>query len=81
MLPFYVEKSIGFENIFQNLYSLISTVKTLLFFERWTGWVKLLQRSVPIKKKENKKAICLLSSPDRSDTLFNGQRALRQSSG
>jgi hypothetical protein len=45
------------------------------------GWVKLLQRSVPIKKKENKKAICLLSSLDGSDTVFNGQRALRQSSG
>ncbi len=41
--------------------------------ERWTGWVKLLQRSVPIKK-DNKKAICLLFSPDGSDTVFNVQR-------
>ena len=39
--------------------------------ERWTGWAQINQRSVPIKK-DNKKAICLLFSPDRSDTVFNG---------
>ena len=32
-------------------------------------------------EKESKKAICLLFSPDGSDTVFNVQRALRQSSG
>ncbi len=35
MGPFYVEKSIGFEIDFQNLYSSTSVVQSLFFLERW----------------------------------------------